>query len=61
MLTYNKDDFDGTLDDIMKSVNDILNKTGKGYETQNFENNCEIRLFLINFYVFIERNFSNYG
>lgn len=32
MLTYNKDDFDGTLDDIMKSVNDILNKTGKGYE-----------------------------
>ena len=29
MLTYNKDDFDGTLDDIMKSVNDILNKTGK--------------------------------
>lgn len=33
MLTYNKDDFDGTLDDIMKSVNDILNKTGKGYET----------------------------
>ena len=26
MLTYNKDDFDGTLDDIMKSVNDILNK-----------------------------------
>ena len=34
MLTYNKDDFDGTLDDIMKSVNDILNKTGKGYETK---------------------------
>lgn len=33
MLTYNKDDFDGTLDDIMKSVNYILNKTGKGYET----------------------------
>lgn len=33
MLTYNKDDFDGTLDDIMKSVNDLLNKTGKGYET----------------------------
>lgn len=33
MLTYNKDDFDGTLDDIMKSVNDILNKTGNGYET----------------------------
>lgn len=34
MLTYNKDDFDGTLDDIMKSVNDILNKTGKGHETK---------------------------
>ena len=33
MLTYNKDDFDGTLDDIMKSVNDKLNKTGNGYET----------------------------
>lgn len=33
MLTYNKDDFDGTLDDIMKSVNDILNKTGEGHET----------------------------
>ena len=33
MLTYNKDDFDGTLDDIMKSVNDILNKTGNRYET----------------------------
>lgn len=33
MLIYNKDDFDGTLDDIMKSVNDILNKTGNGYET----------------------------
>lgn len=34
MLTYNKDDFDESLDDIMKSVNDILNKTGKGYETK---------------------------
>jgi len=33
MLTYNKDDFDGTLDDIMESVNKILNKTGDGYET----------------------------
>jgi len=37
MLTYNKDDFDGTLDDIMKSVNEILNKTGKGYETAKDE------------------------
>lgn len=33
MLTYNKDDFDGTLDDIMESVNKILNKTGDGFET----------------------------
>lgn len=33
MLTYNKDDFDGTLEDIMKSVNDILNNTGEGFET----------------------------
>lgn len=42
MLTYNKDDFDGTLDDIMKSVNDILNITGKGYET-NEDDNEEIK------------------
>lgn len=41
MLTYNKDDFDGTLDDIMKSVNDILNKTGKGYETIDEEKEPE--------------------
>ena len=41
MLTYNKDDFDGTLDDIMKSVNDILNKTGKGYETKEDEDKKE--------------------
>ena len=41
MLTYNKDDFDGTLDDIMKSVNDILNKTGKGYETTEENENKE--------------------
>jgi len=33
MLTYNKDDFDGTLEDIMDSINDILNKTGEGFET----------------------------
>lgn len=33
MLTYNKDDFDGTLDDILESVNKILNNTGEGYET----------------------------
>lgn len=39
MLTYNKDDFDGTLDDIMESVNKILNKTGDGYETVEDEEN----------------------
>lgn len=33
MLTYSKDDFDESLEDIMQSVNEILNKTGKGYET----------------------------
>ena len=33
MIDYKKDDFDGTLDDIMESINEILNKTGDGYET----------------------------
>ena len=33
MLTYSKNDFDESLEYIMKSVNDILNKTGEGYET----------------------------
>ena len=37
MLTYNKDDFDGTLDDILESVNKILNKTGEGFETEEDE------------------------
>ena len=37
MLTYNKDDFDESLDDIMKSVNNILNNTGDGYETKEDE------------------------
>ena len=39
MLTFNKDDFDGTLDDIMESVNKILKKTGEGYETVEDEEN----------------------
>lgn len=39
MLTYNKDDFDGSLDDIMESVNKILNKTGEGFETVEDEEN----------------------
>ena len=33
MIKYQKDDFDGSFDDIMNSVNDILNKTGEWYET----------------------------
>ena len=33
MLTYKKNDFDESLEDIMNSVNSILNKTGEGYET----------------------------
>ena len=28
-----RDDFDENLDDIMNSINGILNKTGKGFET----------------------------
>lgn len=34
MINYQKDDFDGTLEDIMESVNNILKKTGKGYEIE---------------------------
>ena len=37
MIDYRKDDFDGTLDDIMKSINDILNETGEGFETKDEE------------------------
>ena len=44
MLTYNKDDFDGTLDDILESVNKILNRTGDGYETVENEDNKEKEL-----------------
>ena len=33
MIDYKRDDFDGTLDDIMESINEILNKTGEGFET----------------------------
>ena len=43
MLTYNKDDFDGTLDDIMESVNKILNKTGDGYETVEIDEDDKTR------------------
>ena len=43
MLTYKKDDFDGNLDDIMESVNKILNKTGEGYETTEDNKSAEER------------------
>lgn len=33
MLEVKKDDFDESLEDIMESINGILNKTGKGFET----------------------------
>ena len=33
MLEVKKDDFDESLEDIMSSINGILNKTGKGFET----------------------------
>ena len=34
MLEVKRDDFDESLEDIMESINGILNKTGKGYETK---------------------------
>lgn len=37
MIKYQKDDFDGSFDDIMDSINDILNNTGEGYETDEKE------------------------
>lgn len=37
MLEVKRDDFDESLDDIMNSINGILNKTGKGYETTEDE------------------------
>lgn len=33
MLEVKRDDFDENLEDIMNSINGILNKTGKGFET----------------------------
>ena len=39
MINYKRDDFDGSLDDIMESINEILNKTGDGYETAEENNN----------------------
>ncbi len=34
MLEVKRDDFDESLEDIMESINGILKKTGKGYETK---------------------------
>ena len=33
MLEVKRDDFDESLEDIMTSLNSILNKTGVGFET----------------------------
>ena len=41
MLEVKRDDFDESLEDIMASINTILNKTGKGYETKNENNEKE--------------------
>lgn len=37
MLEIKRDDFDESLEDIMNSINGILSKTGKGYETTEEE------------------------
>lgn len=37
MLEVKRDDFDENLEDIMNSINGILNKTGKGFETIEIE------------------------
>ena len=34
MLEHKLENFDESLEDIMESINGILNKTGKGYETK---------------------------
>ena len=38
MLEVRRDDFDESLEDIMASINGILSKTGKGYETKEDDN-----------------------
>lgn len=40
MLTYKKDDFDESLDDIMSSIDEILNKKGITRNKEQ-ENNIE--------------------
>ena len=39
MLEVKRDDFDESLEDIMASINSILNKTGKGYKTKEDNDN----------------------
>ena len=34
MINYQKDNFEGSIEDIMNSVNNILNNTGEGFETE---------------------------
>ena len=41
MLTFEKEKFEENLDDIMDSINEILNKTGEGFETTEMEENEE--------------------
>ena len=43
MLTYRKDNFEENLDDILNSVNKILNKTGDGYETDESKESDMLR------------------
>ncbi len=42
MINYQKDDFDGSFEDIMKSINSILNNTGEGFETDENTKENEI-------------------
>lgn len=42
MINFEKDDFDGTLDDIMNSINDLLNGTGEGFETDEILEESEM-------------------
>ena len=37
MLEVKRDDFDESLEDIMESINGILNKTGKDFKTKEEE------------------------
>ena len=37
MLSFEKEKFEENLDDIMNSINEILNKTGDGFETEEDE------------------------